>query len=144
AGAGYGVDRPASATLEIADNDTGALTVGFQSASSTTTEQPGPLGEYRDIPVVLSSASAETVSVNYVGGGGSAMGDDVDWAFVDVANGNAVIPAGTRTFRHGATSGNNRIRVKNDGVAEPVESIVIELRAPHRATLATGLYRHTI
>jgi hypothetical protein len=144
AGSGYGVDRPASATLEIADNDSLPITVGFQSSTSAVSELPGANGEYRDIPVVLSAVSATPVTVDYVGGGGSATGDDVDWSFVDAANGNAIIAAGTLVFPPGTTTGNLRIRVKNDGVSEQSESAVLELRAANQAGLNTGLNKHTV
>ncbi|MFM2221213.1 MAG: hypothetical protein RLZZ553_961 [Verrucomicrobiota bacterium] len=143
-GAGYGLDWPSFATFEIGDNDALPLSLGFQTATSATTEQLTSTGEYRDIPVVLSAASTSTVSVRYASGGGSAMGDDVDWAFVDAAAGNAIIPQGTLTFAPGVTSQNIRIRLKNDGVAEPIESLIIELRAASGAALATGLNRYTL
>ncbi len=54
--AGSGLDLPSVATFEIGDNDALPITVGFQSATSTTTEQLTALGEYRDIAVVLSAA----------------------------------------------------------------------------------------
>ena len=145
AGSGYGVDRPASATLEIADNDAAAVTVGFLAASGSTSEIPGANGEYRDIPVVLSATSASTVTVQCVGGSGSsAAGDDVDWAFVDAANGNAILPTATVTFAPGATTANLRIRVKNDGVSEGSETAVLELRAPLGASLASGKSKHSL
>ena len=145
AGSGYGVDRPGSATLEIADNDTLALTVGFQNSTTPTSEQAGANGEFRDIPVVLSAASATTVTVDYVAGAGStAAGDDVDWAFADAGAGNAVIPGGTLTFPPGTTTRNIRIRVKNDGVAEQAETAVIELRAAYQAGLTSGLNKNAV
>lgn len=143
-GVGYGLDLPSSATFEIADNETLPVTVGFSSATSTTTEQPTDTGEYRDIPVTLSAAATSTVTVRYASGGGVATGDDVDWAFVDAAAGNAVIPQGTLVFEPGVTALSIRIRVKNDGVAEPIESLLIDLRSPYGASLATGLNRHTM
>ena len=138
----YGAGRPASATLEIIDNDSPSLTVGFAARTSSTTEQPGPLGQYRDLPVVLSAASASTVTVDYVAGGGTATGNDVDWAFVDAAAGNALIPRGTLTFPPGSTTQNIRLRVKNDHVAEPTETIIIDLRSPRSAALTPFLNRH--
>lgn len=142
--AGYGLDLPSFATFEIGDNDAMPITVGFQSATSTTTEQPTALGEYRDIPVVLSAASASPVTVRYASGGGIATGDDVDWAFVDAAAGNAIIPQGVLTFAPGVTAQNIRIRVKNDNMIEPIESFIMELRAPSGAGLTNGVSRHTM
>lgn len=143
-GTGYSVDVPASATIEIADNDASSVTVGFQAATMQTSEQPGGLGEYRDIPVVLSASSASTITVNYIASGGTASGDDVDWSFADAANGNAFLPTGTLTFAPGVTTRNIRIRVKNDGVTEIPETAVIELRAPNAASLATNLNKMTV
>ncbi|MES2924686.1 MAG: Calx-beta domain-containing protein [Verrucomicrobiota bacterium] len=145
AAAGYSVDRPASATLEIADSETPAVSVGFQTAASTTSEIPGGNGEYRDIPVTLSAASASTITVQVVGGSGtSAAGDDVDWAFVDAANGNAFLPTATLTFAPGVTSRNVRVRVKNDGIIEPGETAVLELRAPLAAALSPTNAKHQL
>ena len=143
-GVGYGLDIPSSATFEIGDNEVLPVSVGFSAATSTTTEQPTALGEYRDIPVTLSTAATSTVTVRYASGGGVATGDDVDWAFVDAAAENAIIPQGTLVFDPGVTTRFIRIRVKNDGVAEPIESLSIELRSPFGASLASGLNRHTM
>lgn len=142
--AAYSIDRPDSATLEIADNETPAVTVGFQSMAQLMSETPGPLGEYRDITVVLSAASASPVTVQYTSGGGSAAGDDVDWTFVDAAAGNAVIPGGTLTFAPGVTSGTLRVRIKDDGVSEPAETAVLELRAANGGGLTSGMNRTTL
>ncbi|QUE52655.1 tandem-95 repeat protein [Luteolibacter ambystomatis] len=138
AGTGYSPDFPASATYQITDNDVAPVTVGFQQAAIALSEQPGALGEYRDLPVVLSAASASTVTVNCISSGGSAMGDDVDWAFVDAANGNAVIPYATLTFPPGTTTKNLRIRVKNDGYIEGMETAVLQLINPVNASFTTG------
>ena len=137
-GTGYGPDRPASATFEITDNETPPITVGFQQAAIAMSEQPGPLGEYRDLPVLLSAASPNTITVNYTSAGGTAAGNDEDWAFIDAVNGNAVIQGGTLTFLPGVTSQNIRIRIKNDGVAEGMETAIIQLLSPYNASLTQG------
>ncbi len=144
-GAGYGVDRPASATLEIADNDTSAIIVGFQANSSALSELPDANGPYRDIPVTLSAASADAVAVQCIGGAGSsATGDDVDWAFVDAANGNAITPTATLVFPPGTTSENVRLKIKNDGISETPENVVLELRAPRFASLVAARTKHAL
>ncbi len=140
-GTGYGPDRPASATYEIIDNESPPITVGFQAATVTTSETDAG-GEYRNIPVLLSAASTDTVTVQYTSAGGSASGDDIDWAFV--TPGNVPIPGGTLTFPPGVTTQNLRIRIKNDGVTEPVETAMLELRAPRFASLSPGLFRQSI
>ena len=137
-GTGYGVDRPASATFVIADNETSALTVGFTQATTTTSELPGVLGGYRDYTVQLSAASPNTVTVSYKSGGGTATGDDVDWAFVDAANSNALIPRGTLTFAPGTTTQTIRIHLRNDGLSEPAESTVLQLLNPLGAGFTAG------
>ncbi len=137
-GTGYGPDRPTSATYEIADNENSAITVGFQQSSLLTNEKPGILGEYRDIPVLLSATSANTIRVNFTCAGGNAAGDDVDWAFIDAANGNTPIPGGTLTFLPGVTSQNLRIRIKNDNVVEGSEIALLKLQAPYNASLTSG------
>lgn len=143
-GATYSADFPASATLLITDNDTLPVTVGFQQTTLATNEQPGALGEYRDLPVVLSASSANTVTVRVIAGGGDAMGDDVDWAFVDAANGNAIIPSATLTFAPGTTTQNLRIRVKNDGYVEGGEAAVLQLTAANNAGITAGKGTETV
>ncbi|WP_338285537.1 Calx-beta domain-containing protein [Luteolibacter sp. LG18] len=138
AGTGYSVDFPASATFEITDNDAATVTVGFQQTAISTSEQPGALGEYRDLPVVLSASSANTITVRVIANGGDAMGDDVDWGFVDAANGNAPIPYATLTFAPGTTSKNVRIRVKNDGYVEGGETAVLQLTAATNASITAN------
>ena len=137
-GTGYSPDRPSSATYEIADNEISPITVGFQQGSLATSEKLGALGEYRDIPVVLSAASANIIRVDYKSAGGNATGDDVDWAFIDTANSNTPIFNGTLTFLPGVISQNLRIRIKNDNVVENSETVVIQLRAPYNASLTSG------
>ena len=140
-GTGYGPDRPASATYQITDNESPAITVGFQAATVTVSENDAG-GEYRDIPVILSASSTDTVTVDYTSSGGSASGDDVDWAFV--TPGNVPIPGGKLTFAPGVTSQNIRVRIKNDGVMESVETATLELRAPRFASLSSGMAKQSL
>ncbi|MGC4016590.1 MAG: Calx-beta domain-containing protein [Luteolibacter sp.] len=58
---------PLPATLYLVDNDTAAVTVGFNSAASTTVEGVGTA----TIPVSLSAAATGQVTVDYVVGSGS-------------------------------------------------------------------------
>ncbi len=144
-GTGYSVDLPSSATVEINDNDATAVTVGFAANDTVTNEQPGANGQFRDVSVVLSAAATAPVTVTCVGASGStASGDDIDWVFVDPDNGNAVIPAASLVFATGETSRTVRIRVKNDGFSEPIETAVLELRAPNGASLTANKNRHTV
>ena len=137
-GTGYGPDRPSNATYEITDNEIAAITVGFQQYELVTSEKPGILGEYRDIPVVLSATSTNTIRVDVTCAGGNSTGDDVDWAFVDAANGNTPITSGTLTFLPGVISQNLRIRIKNDNVIEGLETTLLKLRNPRNTSFTTG------
>ncbi len=147
AGPGYGADIPASATLYIADDEatpTTVTSVGFQSATGATTEALVSGNDYRDIPVTLSAASTETVTVEYTSGGGTAAGDDIDWAFLDAANGNAVIPGGVLTFAQGELSKNVRVRIRNDGVSEGDETAILTLKNPRFVRLSSSRTSHTL
>jgi hypothetical protein len=129
-GAGYGADV-GSATLLLEDDDLPSAlpSMGFAATTGTTSEAPdATTGEYRDIPVTLPSAMTTTVTVDYIVSGGSAVGDDVDWSYVDAANGNALISHGVLAFPPGTTSRNVRIRVRNDGIVEGAETAILELR----------------
>jgi hypothetical protein len=144
-GTGYSVDLPSSATVEITDNDSAAVTVGFAANDTVTNELPDANGQFRDVSVVLSAASASTVTVSCVGASGStASGDDIDWVFVDPANANAPVASPTLVFAPGETSRIVRLRVKNDGFSEPIETAVLELRAPNGASLTANKNRHTV
>ncbi len=144
AATGYGVDIPSTATLYIGDNETPPISVGYQTATGTTTEAPGALGEYRDIAVTLTAASTDAVTVEYTSGGGTATGDDIDWTFVDAANANTPIPGGTLVFPPGTTSQTVRIKVRNDGVAEGNETIILDLNNARHARLSSTLEKHTL
>ncbi len=144
--AGYGIEVP-SATLYLGDNDsTNMASVAFASSTGTTTEALDPvLGEYRDIEVTLSAAQTVVVTAEYTASsGGSAFGDDVDWAIVNATGGNAIIPGGVVTFPMGSTSQMVRIKVKNDGVVEGNETAALELRNVNGARLSGSRPKHTL
>lgn len=143
-GTGYGAEV-SSATLYLTDNDSSAMaSVGFASATGTTSEAPDlTTGEYRNIEVTLSPALPNEVTAEYASGSGcSAFGDDVDWAFVDASN--VPIPRGIVTFPPGSTSQMIRIRVKNDGVVEGTEAAILELRNVIGARISTSRNKQTL
>ena len=144
AGAGYGVELPASATIYLADNETPAPTVGFASATGATTEALVSGNDYRDIAVTLDIASADAVTVEYTSGGGTAAGDDIDWAYLDAANGNTQIPGGVITFAPGELSKNVRIRVRNDSVSEGDETAILTLKNARFARISSSRTSHTL
>ncbi|MES2708303.1 MAG: Calx-beta domain-containing protein [Verrucomicrobiota bacterium] len=144
-GTSYGVEEPGSATLYLADNETPPVTARFAAATGTTSEAPNAVtGEFRDIAVQISPASTSEVTVEYTGGGGTAAGDDTDWAFADAAAGNAVISKGILTFPAGTTTQNIRVRVKNDGVVEGDETALITLQNSRFARVSSSAGTHTL
>lgn len=144
-GATYSADLPASATYTILDNEVPARSVGFQTGFTSTSELPSGNGQFRDINVVLSSASADVITVGYRAAGGTAMGDNVDWAFVDAANGNARLPfGGTLTFPIGTVAQTIRVQVNDDGLKEAAEFVVLDLHGAKGASLAAGRSSHSL
>ena len=76
------------------------------------------------IPVVLSAATSETVTINYaVTTGGTASSADF------------VLPVGTLTFAPGETTKSISLQLIDDGVKESDESVKISLSSPNGATL---------
>lgn len=149
-GNGYGFET-SEATLLLEDNDLASSlpSMGFASATGSTTEAPDPVnGAFRDIEVTMPSAMPNPVSVDYIMRGGTATGDDVDWSFVDASNGNSLIRSGTLRFNPGSTSQKLRIRIHNDGVVEGSETIVIDLvnlnTGGSGVRLSGTRYRHTL
>ncbi len=144
-GAGYGIEVP-TATLYLADNDSSAMaSVGFASATGTTSEAPDPVtGEFRDIQVTLATAQTVPVTVEYVASGGSAVADDVDWSYVDASNGNALIYRGLLTFPPGSVSQNVRIKIRPDGLVEGTETAILELRNVNGARLSGSRNKQTL
>lgn len=143
-GAGYSIEVP-QGTLQLGDNETPPITLGFQTATGATTEAAdGTTGQFRDIPVTLSAAATVPVSVEYSAAPGSALADDVDWTLVDAANGNAPIGRGTLTFAPGVTTMNVRVRIRDDGVIEGAENAVIELRNANDVRISTSRDTHTL
>jgi hypothetical protein len=143
-GTGYGAEIPNTGTLYLIDNETMPISVGFESETGTTTEALGANGEFRDINVILSAASADPVTVEYTSNGGTASGDDIDWTYVDPAAANAIIPGGVLTFPPGNTVQTVRIKVRNDGLVEGNETAILDLRNPRFARLSTTRNRHTL
>lgn len=101
---------PAQAVLEILDND--PPTVNFSAAAYTVNEGAGSV----TLPVTLSKPSPQTVFVDYATVGGTAApGQDY------------VAAAGTLVFAPGQTNRPVVLTLLNDAVAEPPETIEVQL-----------------
>ena len=104
-------------------------TAAFASAAQTVQENAGTVS----ISVVLSQASSSAVSIPFTLGGTALAGTDYQ------------ISASPLTIPAGQTSGTIDIVLAADGLAEPAETIIVELGTPTGATLgATTTHTLTI
>ncbi|MBK8396631.1 MAG: hypothetical protein IPL26_15530 [Leptospiraceae bacterium] len=128
------LSNPVSSTLggNIAHtytiNDDDPPTVAFSSTNSNALESVTAV----TIPVSLSAAYANTVTVDYAVTGGTATGSGTDYT----------LTSGTLTFASGTTSQNISINVVNDTATEVDETIMITLSNPVSSTLG-GNITHT-
>ena len=137
-----GINRDSSVVL--LDKDISSRQLGFATSSSLIGEQLDSQGNIREILVTLSEASAAPVSVQYRPSGGSALGYNSDWTFLDPSQNNAEVQTGTLTFAPGETSKTISLRVNADRIAESQESFGILLENPFGATLKPGANSHTV
>ena len=107
-------------TYTINDND--QPTIGFGSSTSTGAESIASM----IIPVSLSAASVNAITVNYAITG-TATGGGTDYT---LANGTLTIPAGQ-------TTANVTLAIVNDTTDELDETVIITLSGPVSATLGT-------
>lgn len=124
----YNRGTTATQTVTINDDDVGG-TVGvrFAMASSSGMENATTV----QIPVVLSTNSSSSVSVGYtVVGGTAASGQDYS------------LSSGTLTFAANETTKSILFSVTDDALAEPNETIVVNLLNPSNAML-DSLTSHT-
>ncbi|MBI4142794.1 peptidoglycan-binding protein [Candidatus Uhrbacteria bacterium] len=119
----------ATHTYTITDNDAGG-TVGFSSSASSGSEATTAVS----LPISLSAAAGQNVTVNYAVTGGTATSGGADFT---LANGTATVTAG-------ATTTTIPLTIVNDSTAEPDETIIITLSSPVNATLGTSTYTYTI
>ena len=116
-------------TYTINDND--PPTVAFSATTSNASETTTAV----TIPVILSGAYSQTVTVGYSVTGGTATGSGTDYT----------LASGTLTFVAGDTSEDISITVVNDALNEANETIVVTLASPTVATLGTNtVHTYTI
>jgi fibronectin type 3 domain-containing protein len=132
------LSAPANATLganavhtyTITDNDA-VPTVAFSVTSSSGLESVTPA----NLAVALSSASGQTVTVNYAVTGGTAAGGGVDYT----------LASGTLTLAPGVVTQNIAITIVNDALDEADETVQVTLSAPVNAILgANTVHTYTI
>ncbi len=117
-------------TYTINDDD-GAPTVDFDATSSNGSEVLTSV----NLAVSLSTASGNTVTVQYAVSGGTATANGTDYS----------LSSGTLTFTPGDTSENVAITVSNDALDENNETIEVTLSSPSNATLGSNtIHTYTI
>lgn len=115
-------------SLTIVDDDPLPV-ISFAGASSSGNEATISVS----LPVTLSGPSFLPVEVNYVASAGTAA-SNVDYT----------LAAGTLTWSPGETSQSIRLRVIDDSLSEPDETVVVTLSSPNGATLGTATHTYTI
>lgn len=118
----------ATAVLTIHDNDPN---VSFVVSHSSAPEAPGVV----ELEVQLSTEVAAVVTVNYTVTGTATPGQD------------HTLAAGVVTFagRNGANRRVIRLRINDDNLIEPDETVIVELTNPSHASLGPRTtYTHTI
>ena len=114
----------------IFDNDP-PPTVSFFISSSNGDESVTKV----NLEVVLSTASAFIVTVDYAEAGGTAVVGDIDF----------VLASGTLRFEPGETSKLIGLTIIDDLAAEPTETVRVGLSNPSNATLGTtNVYTYII
>lgn len=130
-GSGY-VTGIGSATRYITDAESASVTtqVRFSAATSSAAENVGTI----NIPVTLSAAAAENVTVEYIINGGNALAAGIDYT----------LSAAELTFAPGETSKNIVVTLSDDALDEINETIVVLLVNPSNAKLGTSSHTLTI
>jgi hypothetical protein len=128
------IDNPGgTATVQISDDDP-TPTVGLSASAYSVNEAAGTL----TVPVVLSAASGQTVTVSYSTTPSTAS-DGSDYTGVPM------IPATYVTFNPGQTSQNIVFSITNDGSNEYDEQFSVQFGAmATNATVGTGFAWITI
>jgi autotransporter-associated beta strand protein len=126
----YGLRTPV-ATMLLGDNDTFASgSVAFAASTSSTTEAAGT----HNVVVNLTGSPAGTVSVSYRVSAGTATGGGYDYTLAD----------GSLSFPLGTTTRNIPITIHPDVLAEPAETIVIQLFNNSGGNLGTATHTATL
>ena len=126
----YGLRTPV-ATMLLGDNDAFASgSVAFAASTSSTTEAAGT----HNVVVNLTGSPAGTVSVSYRVSAGTATGGGYDYTLAD----------GSLSFPSGTTTRNIPITIHPDILAEPAETIVVQLFNNSGGNLGTATHTVTL
>ncbi len=126
-GIGFG-----SFTRYIIDAETASVAtqVRFSASTSSAAESAGTV----NIPVTLSAASADPVTVEYVINGGTALAAGIDYS----------LTPGVLTFAPGVTTQNISVAISDDTLKESNETVILLLVNPANARLGTSSHTLTI
>ncbi len=127
AGSGYTVGSPSSATVTIADNDSGPPPTPSLSINDVAVIEGHSGTTSATFTVSLSQSSSQTVTVSYATAGGSAT-PGVDYTSA----------SGTVTFDPGQTSKPVPVQVIGDTEIESKEAFFVNLSNPANATILDG------
>ena len=127
------VGPPSSMVITIQDNES---TPSVQISSNLRVSEGNSGTKIFNIPVTLSSASTQTVSVSYA---------TADSSHVSAIAGNDYVSnSGTLTFPPGTTSAQINVTVNGDTTVEPDETFLIKLSNPVNVSLFTTQVTVTI
>jgi hypothetical protein len=130
-GTGNPVTEDIGGDTQISEHPPGPPSVAFRSDSSSGSEDISPAS----LPVDLSFASTDTVTVAYLVTGGTATPGGIDFS----------LGAGVLMFSPGETTENIDISITDDSLDEADETIVVTLTGPLNATLgANKTHEYTI
>jgi autotransporter-associated beta strand protein len=126
----YGLRTP-SATMLLGDNDNYASgSVAFATSTSTTTEAAGT----HNVAVNVTGTPAGTITASYRVSAGTATGGGYDFT----------LPNGTLVFPPGTTTLNIPVTIHPDIIAEPAETIAIQLFNVSGGNLGTSTHTVTL
>ncbi len=125
----YGIEVP-SATMSIADNDTGFSTsVGFSTSSIVKQENAGAF----TVDVTRTGTASTAFSVEYGVLAGTALGNGVDY----------LCPAGRLDFASGEMVKSIPITIIDDNIAEDLETLTLTLRNATGAAITGTATQYT-
>ena len=123
-GTGYSIGTTTAVTGSIIDDDSSSITINLSPNQTIVEGNTSP--QNATYTVSLSSASTQTITVNYATANGTA-----------IAGSDYTSTTGTLTFNPGVTSQAINIPILNDSVNEANETFTLKLTNPTNASLGT-------